>query len=228
MAAVLPAGDADAAKAAKADARERAMRRARFMATLRRLHGWLGLWGAVIGFMLGGTGIIMSHRAILKLPISKGEQSSVQFKLAAPPADPQALAEQIARQFGYEGREPRIKVEKARDATFNGVTVRQPERWELNFTHPQRQAKVEYVAGNSFAKIDKYDASAIGTLTRLHQSTGVSAFWVLLMDSIAMSLMVLSLTGTILWTQLRGSRIAFAGVLLGAPIIALGLFASMI
>jgi hypothetical protein len=83
------------------------------------------------------------------------------------------------------------------------------------------------VAGNSFAKIDKYDASAIGTLTRLHQSTGVSAFWVLLMDTIAISLMVLSLTGTILWTQLRGSRIAFASVLLGAPITALVLFASM-
>jgi len=221
MAAVLPADSA------KADVRERAMRRARFMATLRRLHGWIGLWGAVLGFMMGGTGLLMSHRAILKLPVSKGEQSSVQFKLAAPPADPQALAAQVAREFGYEGREPRIKVEKARDATFNGVTVRQPERWELNFTHPQRQAKIEYVAGNSFAKIEKYDATGIGTLMRLHQSTGVSAFWVLLMDSIAISLMVLSLTGTILWTQLRGSRIAFASVLLGAPLAALVLFASM-
>jgi hypothetical protein len=152
----------------------------------------------------------------------------VQFKLAALPADPQALAAQIAKEFGYEGREPRVKVEKAREATFNGVAVRQPERWELNFTHPQRQAKVEYIAGNSYAKIEKYDATAIGTMMRLHQSTGVSAFWVLLMDSIAVSLMVLSLTGTLLWTQLRGSRIAFASMLLGAPVIAILLFAAMV
>jgi len=220
MAAVLPN--------AAAGARERAMRRARFMATLRRLHGWLGLWGAVIGFMLGGTGILMSHRAILKLPVSKGEQSSVQFKLASPPADPQALALEVAREFGYEGREPRIKVEKSREASFNGVAVRQPERWELNFTHPQRQAKVEYIAGNGYVKIEKYDATALGTLMRLHQSTGVSAFWVLLMDSVALSLMALALTGTILWTQMRGSRIAFAGMLLGAPLLALVFFGMMI
>jgi len=222
MAAVLPADTA------KADARARAMRRARFMSTLRRLHGWIGLWGAVLGFLMGGTGLLMSHRAIMKLPVSKGEQGMVQFQLATPPADPQALAAQVAKEFGYEGREPRVKVEKSREATFNGVAVRQPERWELNFTHPQRQAKVEYIAGNSYAKIEKYDATAIGTLMRLHQSTGVSAFWVLLMDSIAVSLMVLSLTGTILWTQLRGSRIAFAGVLLGAPVTALALFAAMV
>lgn len=226
MAAVLPSGSSSGGVANPA--RERAMRRARFMSTLRRLHGWIGLWGALLGFMMGGTGLLMSHRAIMKLPVSKGEQSVVQFRLAAPPADPQALAAQVAREFGYEGREPRVKVEKARDVTFNGVAVRQPERWELNFTHPQRQAKVEYVAGNSFAKIEKYDATAIGTLMRLHQSTGVSAAWVLLMDSIAISLMVLSLTGTILWTQMRASRIAFAGVLLGAPLVALVLFAMMV
>jgi len=223
MAAVLPSGATSAA-----DARARAMRRARFMATLRKAHGWIGLWGAVIGFMMGATGIVMSHRAILKLPISKGEQSTVQFKLASVPETPAALGAVIAREFGFEKSDaPRIKVEKARTATWNGVEVRQPERWELNFTHPQRQAKVEYLAGNSFVKIDKYDASAIGTLTRLHQSTGVNAFWVLLMDSIALSLMVLALTGTILWTQLRGSRIAFASVLLGAPLAAAVWFALM-
>ena len=222
MAAVFPGSAAGVNQA-----RERAMRRARFMAALRRWHGWIGLWGALIGFMMGATGIVMTHRAVLKLPISKGEQSSVQFKLAAPPADAQALAAQISREFGYEGREPRIKVEKSRAVTWNGVTVQQPERWEINFTHPQRQARIEYMQGNSYARIDKYDASVIGTLTRLHQSTGVSAFWVLLMDSIAASLMVLSLTGTILWTQLRGSRIAFASVLLGAPTLALVFFALM-
>ena len=57
-------------------------------------------------------------------------------------------------------------------------------------------------------------------MTRLHMSTGVDAFWVLLIDSIGANLMLLSLTGTILWTQLRAGRIAFASVLLGAPLLA--------
>ena len=69
------------------------------------------------------------------------------------------------------------------------------------------------------AKVEKYDATVIGTMTRLHMSTGVDAFWVLLMDTIAASLMLLSLSGTILWTQMRPGRIAFASVLLGAPLL---------
>lgn len=207
--------------------RERALRRARFMAWLRRAHGWIGLWGAVLGFLMGGTGIVMAHRAVLKLPISKGEQSVVQVKLAGAPATPAALAAQVARDFGFS-EPPRVKVEPARTVTWNGVSVQQPERWEINLIHPQRQAKVEYYAGNGFAKMEKYDANLMGTLTRLHQSTGVSAFWVLLMDTIAASLMLLALTGTILWTQLRGSRVVFATLLLGAPLAAVLGFAAMV
>lgn len=36
--------------------------------------------------------------------------------------------------------------------------------------------------------------------------TGVSAFWVLLSDTIAGSLILLSLTGLLLWTQLHTMR----------------------
>lgn len=190
------------------------------MGLLRKAHGWIGLWGAVMGFLFGATGLVLTHRAILKLPISKGEQSVVQLKLAQQPAAAADLAALVSREFNYAGREPRIKIEKAKKVAWNGVEVEQPERWEVNFTHPQRNARVEYFKGNSFAKVEKYDATIIGTMTRLHMSTGVDAFWVLLVDTISMSLMVLSLTGTILWTQLRPGRIAFASVLMGAPVLA--------
>ena len=212
MSAVLPASGAAAP-------RVQGRRRVRFMTLLRTAHGWIGLWGAVLGFLMGATGIVLTHRAILKLPISKGEQSVIQFNLAQRPAAPAELAALISKEFNYAGRDARIKVEKARKAVWNGVEVEQPERWELNFAHPQRSARVEYLPGNNFAKVEKYDATVIGTMTRLHMSTGVDAFWVLLMDTIAASLMLLSLSGTILWTQMRPGRIAFASVLLGAPLL---------
>jgi hypothetical protein len=41
-------------------------------------------------------------------------------------------------------------------------------------------------------------------------SVGVGAFWVLLADTIAGSLMLLSLTGLLLWTQLNTVRLAAA------------------
>lgn len=195
-------------------------RRANTLRWLRKVHGWLGLWGAVFGFLFGATGIVLAHRAILKLPVNKGEQSVVQYRLDRLPATPAELAVLVARDFGYEGRRPRVVTEPAHQVAWNQVAVRQPERWELHFAHPARNAKVEYFVGNGYARIEKFDATWIGTLTRLHMATGVDALWVLLLDSFAGSLMVLALTGTLLWTQMRPARLLTGAVLLGAPMLA--------
>jgi hypothetical protein len=66
----------------------------------------------------------------------------------------------------------------------------------------------EYFVGNRFVKLDRIDATPIGTLTRLHMSIGVSAFWVLLADTIAGAMILLSITGLLLWTQLHTVRTA--------------------
>ena len=187
---------------------------------LRKVHGWLGLWGAVFGFLFGATGIVLAHRAVQKLPVTKVEQSVVQYRLATQPSTANELAQRLSREFGFEGREPRLKVEPARPVAWNSGSLAQPERWEIGFDHPKRGVRVEYFVGNAYARVEKIDATWIGTLTRLHMSTGVDAFWVLLVDSFAGSLMALALTGTLLWTQLRLPRLAAACGLLGAPVLA--------
>lgn len=217
MAAVDLQGTAMPRPGAAAQAQQR---RAAFLRWLRKTHGWLGLWAAVFGFLFGVTGIVLAHRAVLKLPVSKGEQRVVQYRLETLPAQPDELAAQVAREFGFEGRAPRIVKEPARAVSWNSVGLTQPERWELHFAHPTRGAKVEYFVGNGFARVEKFDATFIGTLTRLHMAVGVDAFWVLLLDTIAASLMVLALTGTLLWTQMRPRRLLTALVLLGAPALA--------
>ena len=85
-------------------------------------------------------------------------------------------------------------------------TVLQPERWSFNLASPQRTVNAEYFVGNRFVKLDQADATPIGTLMRLHSSTGSGIFWILLSDTIAGSLMLLSLTGLLLWTQLHRVR----------------------
>lgn len=197
-------------------------RRIAALAWLRKVHGWLGLWGAVFGFLFGASGIVLAHRAVLKVPVTKVQQATLQYRLAALPASAEEFARQLSRDLGFDGRLPRVKVEPAHPVAWNGVDVMQPERWEIHFDHPRRGARIEYFVGNGFARIDRIDATAIGTLTRLHQATGVDAFWVLLIDSFAGSLMVLALTGTLLWTRLRPPRIAAAAVFLGAPLLAVG------
>lgn len=85
---------------------------------------------------------------------------------------------------------------------------------------PDRGVNAEYFVGNRFAKLDRLDATPLGTLARLHMSVGVSAFWVLLSDTIAGSLILLSITGLLLWTQLHTVKtlavLTSIGALLGA------------
>ena len=51
-------------------------------------------------------------------------------------------------------------------------------------------------------------------------SVGVNAFWVLLSDSIAGSLILLSITGLLLWTQLRAMHTAAVTTSIGALLAA--------
>jgi len=49
-------------------------RRMAFVRWLRNTHGWFGLWGAVLGLMMGFSGIWLNHRNVLKLPLETVEE----------------------------------------------------------------------------------------------------------------------------------------------------------
>ncbi len=185
-----------------------AARRTAFLRWLRRVHGWLGLWGAVVGLLFGATGIVMNHRAILPIPAKKIEQTSVQIPLAQPPETAQALAAMVQAQLAFEGRSPRIRTEPAKTVYWNDRPVTQPELWQVWFEAPRRYARAEYYVGNRFVRIEAFDPNLVAILTRLHQAIGVSALWVLLADSIAGSIILLALSGLILWTRLDRRRLA--------------------
>jgi hypothetical protein len=74
----------------------------------------------------------------------------------------------------------------------------------------------EYFVGNRFVKVETQDATPIGTLMRLHTASGVSAFWVLLSDTIAGGLIVLSLSGLLLWTRLHPIKLTAVAASLAA------------
>jgi hypothetical protein len=56
-------------------------------------------------------------------------------------------------------------------------------------------------------------------MTNLHKGVGLSVGWVLLIDTIAGSLILLSLTGVLLWTELNKRRMVGV-VLVSGSIIA--------
>ena len=195
-------------------------RAANFNRWLRRIHLWFGLWGAALGLLFGATGILLNHRAVLKIPVEKVVQKSAQ--LALPDAAETSfktideMAAWLQRELQFDGLQMRSKAEPARKVTWGDREVVQPARWTFNFTSPHKGVNAEYLVGNRYVKVETQDATPIGTLTRLHQATGVSAFWVLLSDTIAGGMIVLSVTGLLMWSRMRPVRLSMVALSLAA------------
>lgn len=196
-------------------------RRAVFLTWLRKTHLYVGLWGAALGLLFGVTGILLNHRAIMKIPVEKTVQRTAQLTLPEGTfGTPEAMSTWLQKELKFAAvSPPQVKTQPARTIVWADREVLQPERWSVNLTRPEGGVNAEYFVGNRFVKLDYVDATLIGTLTRLHMSIGVSAFWVLLSDTIAGSLILLSITGLLLWTQLHTVRtiavLTSVGALLG-------------
>lgn len=197
-------------------------RRAVFLTWLRKTHLYVGLWGAVLGLLFGVTGFLLNHRAIMKIPVEKTVQSSVQVTLPERSfAKPEELSAWLQQELNFiPASSPVVKTQPAKTVVWADREVQQPERWTVTLTRPERGVTAEYFVGNRFVKLDQVDATPIGTLTRLHMSIGVNAFWVLLSDTIAGGMILLSITGLLLWTQLHTVRtiavMSSVGALIGA------------
>ena len=59
-------------------------RRAEILRWLRRTHAWCGLWGGVFGLLFGATGILLNHRAVMKIPAVQTTPSEMTIAVDAP------------------------------------------------------------------------------------------------------------------------------------------------
>lgn len=191
--------------------------RGAFLKWLRRTHAWFGLWGASLGLLFGFTGILLNHRDVMKIPIGRMEPREVQLALPDPrPADPNALAAWLGQTLSVDTHHARIRREPARTLIWLDQPVQQPASWQINIRNPQHLLSADYWEGNAFVTVKQSDANLLQTLNNLHKGTGMGVGWVLLIDTLAGGLILLSLTGTLLWTRLHGGRLAAAGLGFGS------------
>jgi uncharacterized protein len=187
---------------------------------LRRIHAWVGLWGAAMGLLFGASGILLNHRAVMKIPAAQMEQSQIELALPAPPpANAKALASWLQGQLNIDREPGKISTEPAKAVTWAGQSQLQPSQWRVDFHSPQRSISAEYWVGNAFVSVKHQDANVFALITRLHKGVGMGVGWVLLADTLAGGLVFLSFTGLLLWTKLHGSRLTMAGL----GLISLGL-----
>ncbi|QSB00019.1 PepSY-associated TM helix domain-containing protein [Methylomonas sp. EFPC1] len=195
--------------------------RGAFLKWLRRTHAWFGLWGAALGLLFGFTGILMNHRDVLKIPIGRMEQKEIQLALPEPhPTDPKALAAWLGQTLSVDTSHAKIRKEPGKTVTWNNQAVQQPASWQINIRNPQKMLSADYWEGNAFVTVKQGEANLLTTLNNLHKGTGMGVGWVLLVDTLAGGLILLALTGTLLWTRLHGNRLAAAGLGLGSMSLA--------
>jgi hypothetical protein len=200
--------------------------RAAVVRWLKRVHAWTGFWGALLFLMMGVSGALLNHRNVWK--IEAGEPVEVMAANIAVPAglirDEKALGDWAKAEFELAS-DPRAPKKEGGDKNadravrFMGAERVQPVKWAQQFNHPNGRLIVEYVAGSTSVSARQEATNIWGFLKNLHKGSGVGLAWVLFLDSIAGALIMMSLTGFLLWSRLHGGRL-LAGGIAGASLTA--------
>jgi uncharacterized protein len=202
-------------------ARRQRSRRASFIKWLRKVHGWVGLWGAVLGLMFGATGFLLNHRAG-PLKVSTGEPQVEEMQIPVPQKQwhsPKEMAQWLVHELKIDGKPGRVKREPAHPVAWGDRSTMQPEFWQVGIMGPSQSVQAEYWVGNGYVAVKRTQNSFLSTMNNLHKGVGLSVGWMLLIDTIAGSLILLSLTGVLLWTELNKRRMVGV-VLVGGSVIA--------
>lgn len=80
------------------------------------------------------------------------------------------------------------------------------------FTSPQTTLDLRYVAGNEYIEITRTERGFFETMNRLHRGNGAQLGWTLLGDAFSGALIVLALSGVLLWSRMDGSRLLAIGL----------------
>jgi hypothetical protein len=187
-------------------------RRLAFVRWVRRTHGWFGLWGALLGLMTGVSGVWLNHRAVMKLSLPDQQQVSTQVALPDPrPQTAGEMAAWLQQTLKLDRPASNIRVEHARPVAWaerggDAKPATQPERWSFTLGGPNKVIQVEYWLGNKSVSMRTTENGLIATLTNFHNGVGMPVPWILLIDTLAGSLVFLSLSGTILWWETNRRR----------------------
>ncbi|MBV8469272.1 MAG: PepSY-associated TM helix domain-containing protein [Burkholderiaceae bacterium] len=200
-----------------------AWRHGAFLKWLKRTHAWLGLWGAALGLLFGISGFVLNHRAQMKINVVTPVESSVQVDLPdAAKADPDALAGWFADYTGITAHQ-RLRKQRAKTVVWNDRPVQKPEEWSVSLSRPDLEVSAVYTVGNRYVDVKRSEQNLWGILARLHKGEGVGMGWILLVDTLAGALVMLCLTGFLLWSHLHGPRLAALGLI--AAVVSWGWYA---
>lgn len=180
---------------------------ARTYRIVRQVHLWAGAWGALAALLFGFTGLVMNHRfgdgAWPQGEARELGRVTLQVPVEAREA-PHALKAWLQSEHGLVPQT--FKKGKPEKATFGGREVTQPAKWNLGGGSAGRSWSMEYVPGNATAEVKQSRHSLLAALTRLHKGYNGGGLWTWLVDSFAIGMILLGISGIWMWARGRTPR----------------------
>lgn len=216
---------------AKSSVNAQAARRNRTHRIVRQLHLWIGAWGALAAILFGFSGFVQNHRGVLKLPQGEStEISRTEFDVPdAARASPEALRDwlrdvqripidSVRTQQGGPGEG---RGQPAGSGESGGASRTRPSaRWMFSGGNARSTWSADYAAGSATIQVRNTEQSPLAVLSRLHKGVGGGIAWILLSDSFALAMVLLGISGIVMWARGRSAKqMAFS--ILGAGVLVL-------
>jgi hypothetical protein len=201
---------------------------------LKRIHAWTGFWGALAFLLIGVSGLLLNHRATLKIDTG-APREVMEASIAVDPAlikSPEDLGKWAQTQFGtaLEPRAPRAEGGPTRGprgdqsagerVQMMGRDIQEAIVWQQAFNGVNGVLTVAYTPGSAAVKATKSEQTVWGVLKNMHKGSGMNWIWVLFIDTMAGGLIAMAITGALLWSRLHGPRLAAIGIVTGSLVLA--------
>ena len=175
----------------------------------RRLHFYLGLYFLFFVWLFALSGLLLNHNAWSFAEFWPNRKVTVSERAIQPPPAGTMLdgAQDIMRQLGLAG-----EIQWA-------ATTREPARLQFLVSRPGLAFDVKADLRNARATVQRTEVNPWGTLRALHTFTGVrigdtqnrrdwilTTAWALSMDAVAAGLVVMVLSGLVMWWGLPAKR----------------------
>ena len=161
---------------------------------IRQLHVWIGAWGAIAAILFGISGFMQNHRGIMKLP--QGDTTEISNVEVEVPESARASREAM-RSWLHDAQHLDVEIQRPRGGGPGAG------KWMFNGGNARNITQVEYVEGASTAAIHKSENSPLAILERLHKGVGGGAAWIIVTDSFAVAMVLLGISGILLWARGR-------------------------
>jgi len=202
---------------------------------VRQLHLWIGAWGAIAAILFGISGFMQNHRGIMKLP--QGDTTEISNVEMEVPESARQTREEM-RAWLHDVQHIDVEIQRARGGGPSAGGRRGGDggpgggpggggpgggggtRWMFNGGNARILTQVEYTEGASTVTVRKSESSPLAILSRLHKGVGGGIPWILLTDSFAVAMVLLGISGIILWARGRTvAQLAFS--IVGVAVVVL-------